>query len=63
MAGDLIPHSEVLKYRVLDEDGSQVERAVNLSELPQSERTGSNGYFVTVDDENIVAEKIMIWAG
>lgn len=63
VAGDFIPDSAVLKYRVLDEDGSQVERAVNLSELPQSERTGSNGYFVTVDDENIVAEKIMIWAG
>ena len=61
--GSVVPDTAVLKYRVLDDTGTEAERAVALNTLPQSARNAAGGYFVTVEEENIVAAKIMIWAG
>lgn len=61
--GNVVPDTAVLKYKRMDDNGEIEECAVKLLDLKQSERNDNNSYFVWVDDENIVAEKIMIWAG
>lgn len=61
--GRVVPDFAVLKYKVQAADGSIEERAVPLLELSQSPRNKAGGYVVSVPEENILAEKIMIWDG
>ena len=61
--GNAVPDGAVLRYRTMDDAGSVTECADRLQDLPQSGRTDDNGYFVCVEDEDIVAGKITIWQG
>lgn len=58
---NVVPQTGVVKYYV-DSGEGEILRQIPLSELDQSESDAYNGYFVCLEDDNIVAPKIMIWA-
>lgn len=59
--GNQIANDASLHYNIIDEAGQTVECSVNLQELPQSDRNERNGYFVWVEDTDILPEGIDIW--
>lgn len=58
---NVVPADGYLKYYVDDGEG-QTLVVCPLTELPRSEADEYNCYTVTVEDENILLPKIMIWA-
>lgn len=58
---NIVPQTGVVKYYV-DSGEGEILREIPLSKLDHSDSDAYNGYFIHLEDDHIVAPKIMIWA-